>query len=233
MDNITNNIANVETTGFRKKFLVSHSFDSVMVRRINDAGSLRRAPMVGPLNLGTQVDQLFINFESGAFEVTELTTDLALIGDVFFVVETPAGERFTRDGAFKIDSLGYLVDSRGNFVLGENGRINVGGLNFSVNEQGVVWVDNEIVDTIRVASFADNQSLRNQGDNLFYSLEAPLAENHPHAIRQGVIESSNVDVGREMVDMLATFRAYELNQRMITMIDEINGRAVNDIGRLR
>jgi flagellar basal-body rod protein FlgG len=233
MENITNNITNADTTGFKKKILVSHSFDSVMIRRINDTEVLGNRHRVGPLHLGTQVDQLHIDFSEGNLEVTELTTDLALIGDAFFVVETPDGERYTKDGAFYVDNLGYLVDGRGNYVLGENGRINVGGLNFSVNDQGVVWVDNEIVDTLRTASFADNQTLRNQGDNLFFATVDPLAESNPYLIRQGVVEASNVDIGREMVDMITTFRTYETNQRMITMIDEINGKAANEIGRLR
>ena len=240
MENITNNISNADTTGYKKEYLVSHSFDEVLLRRINDphvVGQTRiaDAPIVGPLNLGTQIDQLYINFDEGILEGTERNTDLALVGDAFFVVGTPAGQRYTRSGAFYIDETGYLVDGEGNFLLGENGPIYVGGMNFTVDSFGEVRIGggNEYADRILVASFADNGALRKQGSNLYFSLEAPQATPNQYRMVQGFLEGSNVDIGREMVDMLTVFRTYETNQRMLTMIDETVGKAVNEIGRLR
>jgi len=238
MDIITNNIANAETTGFRRQQLVSHSFDEVLARRINDPHtrgipSFRGAPVVGPMTLGTQVDQLFTNFSEGRLEGTDISTDLAIAGDAFFVVQTLEGERFTRNGSFQLDDLGYLVDANGNFLLGEGGPIMVGYLDFNVDTDGVVRVGGEVIDRIRRVSFADNDNLRQMGYNLFFSLEPPVAEENPNQIIQGFLESSNVDIGREMVNMLTTFRVYETNQRMITMIDDTVGLAVNEIGRLR
>ena len=245
METITNNITNVETAGYKKEHLVSHSFDEVLIHRINDehvlgqrliirpSWNIDKAPRVGPLNLGTQVDQLYINYEAGSLDGTERTTDLALVGDAFFVVQTQEGERYTRSGAFYVDEAGYLIDGEGHFLLGENGPIYVGGLNFRVDERGGVYVDETLTDTIRVVSFEDNLSLRKQGSNLYYSLDEPLPAANTHKIMQGFLEMSNVDIGREMVDMLTVYRAYESNQRMLTMIDETVGRAVNDIGRLR
>ena len=233
MEVITNNIANADTTGFKKEHLVSHSFDEVLVRRINDPSVVRQTRLVGPLNLGTQVDQLYVNFAEGDLEGTERSTDLALVGDAFFVVQTQDGERYTRSGAFYIDQLGYLVDGEGNFLLGGNGPIYVGGLDFTVDNTGGVRVGEDFVDTIRVASFADNGSLRKQGSNLFFSLDAPQAVANQHSVMQGYLEISNVDIGREMVDMLSVFRTYESNQRMLSMIDETVGKAVTEIGRLR
>ena len=234
METITNNIVNAETTGFKKEFNVAHSFDEVLTRRVNDPSSRAvLGRMVGPLNLGTQVDQLFINFEMGALDGTERPTDLALIGDAFFVVQTADGERYTKSGHFYLNNDGFLVDGEGNFVLGQNGPINVGGLDFRVDSGGNVFTADGLVDTIRVVSFEDNHTLRRQGSNLFFATVQPMAEPNPYQIAQGFLEMSNVDIGREMVDMLTMFRAYETNQRMITMIDETVGRAVNDIGRLR
>jgi len=233
METITNNVANADTTAYKKEYLVSHSFDEVLTRRINDVNTLRHSRMVGPLNLGTQVDHLFINFADGNLEGTERTTDLALVGDGFFVVQTPDGERFTRNGAFYLNSEGFLTDGEGNLLLGNNGPINVGGLNFNVDNFGTVYNNNGVIDTIRVVSFADNTTLRREGSNLFSSLEAPQTATEPFRIMQGVLETSNVDIGREMVDMISMYRTYETNQRMITMIDETVGRAVNEIGRLR
>ena len=233
MENITNNIANADTTGYKKENIVSHSFDSVMIERIKDKHVVGYTRYVGPLNLGTQIDQLYINFEQGGLEETERSTDMAIIGNVFFVMQTPDGERYTRSGAFYIDDQGFLVDGEGNYLLGENGPINVGGLKFRVDEFGGVYVDDEYVDRIRVASFADNEMLRKQGSNLYYTLEGPEAATQAYSIRQGFLENSNIDISREMVNMLTVFRTYETNQRMLTMSDEITGKAVNEIGRLR
>jgi len=244
METITNNITNAETTGYKKEYNVAHSFDEVMTRRINDVkrtpgshghppGRTVLNPMVGPLNLGTQVDQLYINFDQGTLEGTERSTDLALIGDAFFVVQTEAGERYTKAGHFYVNNEGYLIDGEGQFLLGTNGPIYVGGLNFHVDTSGNVYTEDGLSDTIRVVSFEDNEQLRRQGSNMYYSLEDPLPAAHPYTIAQGFLEMSNVDIGREMVDMLAMYRTYETNQRMITMIDETVGKAVNEIGRLR
>jgi len=240
MENITHNITNADTTGYKKEHVVSHSFDEVLIKRVNDTHVLGQtrissASAVGPLNLGTQVDQLYINFDEGSLEGTGRNTDMAIVGDAFFVVRTPDGERYTRSGAFYIDQLGYLVDGEGNYLLGRNGPILVGGMNFTVDNQGGVRVgeDYQYIDQIRVVSFTDNATLRKQGSNLYYSLTAPQAAPNQYQIAQGFLETSNVDIGREMVDMLTVYRTYETNQRMLTMIDETVGKAVTEIGRLR
>jgi len=233
METITNNIANADTTAYKKEHFVSHSFDEVLVRRINDHNRFWPDRRVGPLNLGTQVDHLTIDFQMGNLEGTERPTDFALIGDGFFVVQTAEGERYTKTGHFYLDSEGYLIDGDGNYLLGQNGPIYVGGLDFRVDTFGNVWTDAGFADSIRVESFEDNTTLRRQGDNLYFATEPPMAAPNPYRIAQGFLESSNVDIGREMVDMLTMYRTYETNQRMITMIDESVGRAVNEIGRLR
>jgi len=233
METITNNIANADTTAYKKEHFVSHSFDEVLTRRINDHNRFWPDSRVGPLNLGTQVDHLTIDFQMGNLEGTERPTDFALIGDGFFVVQTPQGERYTKTGHFYFDNEGYLIDGDGNYLLGANGPIYVGGFDFRVDTFGNVWTENGLSDTIRVVSFEDNTTLRRQGDNLYFATEAPMAAPNEYRIAQGFLESSNVDIGREMVDMLTMYRTYETNQRMITMIDETLGRAVNEIGRLR
>jgi len=234
METITNNIVNAETTGYKKEFNIAHSFDEVFLRRVNDNQPITQpGRAVGPLNLGTQVDHLYIDFTQGALETTDRPTDFALIGDGFFVVQTADGERYTKTGHFYINNEGFLLDGDGNYLLGNNGPINVGGLDFHVDSAGNVFTADGFVDTIRVVSFEDNSTLRRQGNNLYFATEPPLAAPNPYTIAQGFLEMSNVDIGREMVDMLAMYRTYETNQRMITMIDETVGRAVNDIGRLR
>jgi flagellar basal-body rod protein FlgG len=245
METITNNITNVDTTGYKKENLVSHTFDAVMLQRMNDDDAIGRAeivsqrrvasaPLVGPMNYGTQIDQLYIDYSTGTLEDTGRDTDMALVGDVFFVLETPEGERYSRAGAFLVDGANYLIDADGNYVLGGNGRIYVGSNEFSVDNAGSVYVNGQYSDTLRIVSFEDNNTLRKQGSNLFFSTAEPAAAAAgTYEVKQKFLENSNVDVGREMVDMISVYRAYETNQRMLTMIDEIVGKAVNDIGRIR
>ena len=233
METITNNITNADTTGYKKEHLVSHSFDDVLLERINDQSVVGRTRLAGPLNFGTQIDQLYVNYEMGNLEPTGRSTDLALAGDAFFTLETAAGERYSRSGAFVVSREGYLVDGEGNYLLGENGRVYVGGTDFTIDETGRVIIDGQITNRLRTVSFADNASLRKQGGNLYFALEEPEAATKGHAVLQGFLENSNVDIGREMVDMITVYRTYETNQRMLTMIDETVGKAVNEIGRLR
>jgi flagellar basal-body rod protein FlgG len=232
METITNNITNADTTGYKKENLVAHSFDAVMIERINDNGNPARPPEVGPLTFGTQIDQVYIDYSSGGLEETGRTTDMALVGDAFFVLDTPNGERYTRAGAFLVDREGYIIDAEGNYLLGSNGRIYAGGDEFAVDDAGNVSIDVVYSDTIRTASFADNATLRKQGSSVFYATEEPVAAGS-YAVKQGFLENSNVEIAREMVDMITVYRTYETNQRMLTMVDEIVGKAVNDIGRLR
>ncbi|MDR3278766.1 MAG: flagellar hook-basal body complex protein, partial [Oscillospiraceae bacterium] len=136
METITNNITNADTTGYKKENLVAHSFDAVMLERINDTGNPARPPAVGPLNFGTQIDQVYIDYTMGSLEETGRSTDMALVGDVFFVLDTPNGERYTRAGAFLVDREGYHIDGEGNYLLGSNGRIYAGGDEFTVDSAG-------------------------------------------------------------------------------------------------
>ncbi|MDR3310586.1 MAG: flagellar hook-basal body protein [Oscillospiraceae bacterium] len=233
MEIVTHNITNADTIGYKKEIMGIHSFDSELVRRLNDYGVPVRSTGTGPLNFGAQVDFNFVDFSTGGFEETGRATDLAIAGDAFFAVETPQGTRYTKCGAFYLNGDGYLTDGDGNFLLGENGRVFVGGGDFAVGEDGSVTVNGAVVNKIRAVSFADNIALRQQGDNLYFAGAQPLAEPKEFAILQGFVENSNVDVGREMVDMITVYRTYETNQRMLTMIDETVGKAVTEIGRLR
>lgn len=234
MENVTNNITNVETTGFKKNYLVTHNFDDVMLRRINDAdGQIAGVgAYVGPLSFGALVDQKYLDFTQGNLEGTERSTDLAIAGDAFFVLETPAGERYTRSGAFTLTADGYLCDPQGNYLLGRNGRLQVGTGDFQVSDTGAVTVGGAYLDTIRLAAFDDPNSLRSQGENLFSSAQAP-GEAANAGVKQYFLENSNVSTAREMVDMITVYRTYETNQRILTMIDETLGKAVNEIGGLR
>lgn len=234
MDVVTNNIVNAQTTGFKKDDVMSASFKKVMLNELEDPDVLRTVNEVGPYSFGTHVDKVYTNFSDGSPEQTDRSCDLAISGNGLFAVQTPQGERYTRSGNFEVDTDGYLTTPDGNYVLGNKGRIKVGSENFSVDSQGNVSVGGSQTDTLRVVGFADTNSLRKQGDNLYYAYggAAPAAATG-YKVLQGYKESSNVDIADEMVNMMTVYRAYEANQKVLSMTDETLGLAANNLGRLR
>ena len=167
MENITNNITNVETHGFKKNFLVTHSFNDVLIQRINDPANQTGNNEVGPLGFGALTDEVYIQYDSGNLEETGIATDFAIIGDSsFFVLDTAVGERYSKAGAFIRNRDGYLTDGSGNYVRGEYGNIFVGDSEFAVDVLGNVLVNGEQVNKLQIVSFDDLHGLRKQGDNL-------------------------------------------------------------------
>lgn len=266
MDVITNNIVNVETTGYKSDTMVTQSFRDMMISRLNDPSAYEYS-YVGPHNTGIHIDTIKTHFTQGPLQETLHPNDLAIEGDAFFVVEyTPEtliqptaedradpdyepeyeeGEleyRYTRTGSFNIDAEGFLVTPDGYYVQGQDGRIQIGSSDFTVASDGTITVDGEEIDKLRLVRFEDNSVLRKAGENLY--TVAPLTdedgepldilepEDVEATVRQGFLEGSNVDAGRETVKMMETYRAYEINQRILRIVDESLGRAVNDIARI-
>jgi flagellar basal-body rod protein FlgG len=233
MDVLTNNIANVETTGYKTDTLLSRSFKDMLIERMNDPAVINISNSVGPLNTGVHIDEVVVNFLQGNLEETERLTDLALDGPGFFTVLTPNGERYTRDGGFGINSEGCLVTADGYYVQGSGGAINVGLGGFAVDSQGNITVDGNFVDQLKIVSFEDLAGLRKTGSNLYVNYTGQAASQAElGSVRQGALEASNVDITRQMVDMMEISRTYELNQRMVKMIDESLGKTVNEVGRV-
>ncbi|MCL2002664.1 MAG: flagellar hook-basal body protein [Oscillospiraceae bacterium] len=254
MDVIVNNLTNVETTGFKSDTMTTRSFRDMLISRIYDP-SVYQYSQVGPLNLGVHVDQVFTTFATGSFEETRHPSDMAIVGEGFFVVDWfPKGldedaefdaepeERYTRAGNFAIDGEGNLVTPNGYYVHGQGGvPIYIGTPDFVVDNNGTIRVGDEIIDTLRIVVFEDPTVLRKQGDTLYnvfgtydeYGDFEPAGEpvDIEPEIRQGFLEASNVDIAREMVRMMETHRAYEINQRVINMFDETLRISVNDIAR--
>ena len=235
MDVITNNIANMETVGYKKDQMISRSFADLLLDQIDsdDPYVVNTRDEVGPLNTGTHMDVVVTDFTQGALESTEQDTDLAIQGDGYFSILTPQGIRYTRSGNFAVDSNGDLVTQEGYYVLGQDGgRLHVGTDGFSVSSTGTVEAGGQAVGSIRLVAFEDETVLRKTGENLYTTLNNTQPTMATTAtIKQGYLEASNVDMATEMVDMLSTNRAYESNQRIVKMVDESLGKTVNDIAK--
>jgi len=226
MDIVTNNIINVDTTGYKKDTLITRSFKDMMIQSMNGQD-------IGPLNTGIHVDDVVTSFVQGNLEQTDRLTDVALEGDGFFVVNTPAGVRFTRDGAFAVSSDGYLVNSEGNYIQGTNGSIFVGRGEFTIDEQGYVTVNGQTVNRLLLVTFENLTGLEKAGSNMFAQGSAGAPQLAAGCkVKQGYLEASNVDMAEEMVTMVELNRAYQVNQRVLTMLDQSLGKTVNEVGKV-
>lgn len=242
-DVIANNLANVNTTGYKKDRALFIEFPRIFMSRINDAiekmpgGSVDMMDPIGAMGTGVQlrVDGVQPDLVTeGSFIQTDNKLDFAIKGDAMFTIMTPNGVRYTRDGNFTIGADEKLVTTEGYPVLGESGEIIIDGSDVYVEPSGRIFVDKRETDTFKLAVFTKDSVLRKEGDNLFFALDgaALLDADGEAAIQQGYLENSNVNVVREMVDMITAYRAYEASQKAVQAHDQTLNRAVNDVGNI-
>ncbi|NLM73174.1 MAG: flagellar hook-basal body protein [Clostridiaceae bacterium] len=241
MDTVANNIANVNTYGFKKDVVVFEEFSDVLASRFFDTGNIpsgRPAP-IGNMALYNDIAEIHTDYTQGTLEQTGLNTDVAINGDdgAFFCVAVPDGngnfrEYYTRDGSFKLDAEGRLVTRDGYMVMGNNGAIVLEGSNFIISETGAIIQNDVTVDTLRIRKFENPESLRKYGMNLLTATDESTDGEFEGTLQNGFLECSNVNTVSEMVDMITVIRAYESNQKMIQYQDSTLEKAVNDIGRL-
>ncbi len=260
IDTVANNLANVNQAAYKKDLTVFKAFPDMIIRRINDdglgivpAGSYDTMPYVGKLGTGVEVNEVYTQFDQGALQRTENPFDLALEGKGFFTVQTERGERYTRNGSLTINQNGNLVTQNGYMVMGENGPIKVQKNNFIINEHGEVivnmalsleardivsmssnnWEEPVVIDRLKLADFENIREIKKEGDSLYRETEhsgPPIPPAEARVI-QGFIEKSNVNVVREMVDMIEVQRSYEANQKTILTHDQALGRLINEVAR--
>lgn len=236
-DVISNNLANVNTTGFKKDRAVFRAFPAMDTYRVDDpvTAGLDRAidpkPFIGVLGTGVQVDEVNTDFSQGGIRVTSNPLDIAIRGEGFFELETPDGVRHTRDGSFSMDREGFIVSKDGYRVLGQNGPIRLlQNMDMVIDAHGQVITDGQILDRLRLVTFDDFGQLVKQGDNLYLSTAQPGEADGD--VVQGALEDANLNTITEMVDLITAFRAYEASQKVIKTHDETLEKAVNDIARL-
>jgi flagellar basal-body rod protein FlgG len=236
MDMVTNNIANVSTTGFKRDMEVIQSFDEVLTKRINDSNGFEaRDTNIGNMRLGSDIVNIYTDFSSGTLMQTDNLTDISFRGNdsAFFVALSESGEElYTRNGCFTIDSEGYLVTQTGEKIVSANGPIYIGTDNFIVQNDGSIYVEGQYQDTFKIAEFEDNNELIKYGEGFWKSKETAVTRDFSGGIVQGFIEQSNVNSIEEMVKMIDLLRTYEANQRVLRAHDELLDKAVNQVGAL-
>jgi flagellar basal-body rod protein FlgF len=260
LDEISNNLANVDLNGYKKDTAIQKAFPEMLIRRMNDNGvytfpfgSVDTAPLVGTIGTGVETNEVYTNFEQGALKPTENDFDLALEGRGFMTVQTPQGERLTRNGAFLVNNDGYLVTKSGDYVLGENGPIKLKKNNFVIDEDGTVWQNStfaaddkrlvsqtenewqniEKVDRLKIVDVTRQRYLQKQGNSYWRTTDESgpatvLNEGRPRT-RQGYVEGANVNAVQEMVEMIEVNRAYDANQKTIQTEDSMIGKLWDEV----
>lgn len=230
-DALANNLANVNTGGYKKDVVVSSAFPGMLISRIenqNGEGTATRTP-IGNLNSGACIGQIFTDQSKGNLKRTENPLDLALGSESYFVMDTPDGERFTRNGEFKLGPEGLLTDAAGNAVLDINDENIYIEDQFTVDKQGNITVNGEYLTTLKIAAFEDSGSLRKVGYNLMESTAEYTQDENPEVL-QNYIETSNVNAVKEMVELIKATRSYESLQKVIQAEDETLGTAIQQVG---
>lgn len=227
-----NNLANSNTTGFKKSGTVTSSFPEMILDRI-EAG--KNSEEIGEISAGAFLERSFKDMRQGDLQRTNNKLNFAIQGEGFFTIETEAGVRYSRDGNFTINNNSELVTQSGNPVLDVNGeRIQlIAGEDFSVDQNGVLRFNNGLQGSqIALVNFENPAELIQQGDNLYLEAETSNGPVESEAIlAQGYLETSNVKIVEEMVQMIKTSRHYESNQKVITTMDESLSKVINEVGK--
>jgi len=238
---ITNNMANVNTVGFKGDTLAVKKFDDVLIANYDKiAGGKNVKNVIGSLSMGSKIDEVDTDFSTGMIQDTDKWTDFAVEGRGFFSVQRNDGisskEMYTRDGHFHVNATGYLVNDNGDNVLGinqSNGNkepIYVGKDKFVSDNQGNLNIDGNPKYKLSTVDFNDYKALKKVGDNLYEGTN-PVDNNA--VVKQNSLEKSNVNVINEMVNMMTVMRTFETNQKMVQAMDETLGKAVNEVGTVR
>lgn len=244
---LTNNLANVNTPGYKADQAMMRAFPQMLIERMG-SDEWPGGAEVGELATGVYVQEMIPKFVQGSLKQTGNLTDIALLqgnvpdeeGTLFFAVQNPDGEvRYTRNGNFTLDGMGRLVDNAGNFVLGtDGGPIVLADPRFTVEADGTVMDNGAVVGQVQVAYEANPFNLVKEGGGLFRPENGGLlpsaVENTEisYQLKQQFLEGSNVDVEKSMVQLMDAFRSLQANQQVLKAYDKTMGLAVNKVGRI-
>ena len=235
LDAIANNLANTGTNGYKRGGVV---FEDLMYQNLRQAGSATSDQSTLPtglqVGLGVRAAGTTRNFGQGALQQTANNLDMAIKGQGFFQIQLPDGSTgYTRDGAFQVDANGALVNNAG-YAVQPGITVPANALSVSIAADGTVsatvpsQVAPQALGQLQLVAFINPAGLESRGGNLFGETAASGTPNAgaPNsaglgALQQGFVEGSNVNVVEELVSMIATQRAYELNSKAIQTSDQM------------
>jgi len=238
--NTANNLANVNTTGYKRKSL---AFKDVFVRfghnmldpiaAINEESLLPVPDKMAQVRIALSS----IDFSQGSLRETGNPLDVALHGEGFFKVRTQQGDFYTRNGNFRLTPEGQLVNSQNYPVLGDGGEIHIEpGGRVHIAPNGQITVNDEGAGMLQVVNFANPQALEKLGQNLYRIRDGVQAVEEPAenvSVVSGYLEGANVEVVQEMVSMIETHRLFEAYQKVMRTTQEANQRLIREVAAAR
>ncbi|HOO33144.1 MAG TPA: flagellar basal-body rod protein FlgF [Thermotogota bacterium] len=235
VNNISNNLANVDTAGFKKDGLAFSTYLKKEIFRNESEDHFNKRTNVGKMESGVVLDESKPWFEQGAIEMTGSEYDFAITGEGFFTVETADGRTYyTRNGQWHRDNENFLVDSVGNYVLNDAGERITIEEGFRVDQDGSIYENGVLTGRIDLVTFDNPDGLRKVGNNYFAATDysGPSQQNFDATVVQGGFERANVNAVKEMVNLINAQRHFEIAQRVITTEDQLLDAAVNRVGKV-
>lgn len=256
---LTNNLANANTPGFKQDQTVIRSFPDQLIKAMGSARTMASGSHLGSMSTGVYAQEGIPSFAQGALKSTGNSTDFALMDDLLpvnpatnergslvFAVSLPNNEvRYTKNGQFSVGSDGLLKTSEGYNVLGSDlSPIQVDSKEFTVGENGTITMTNGTATNDLWIGYTENpEQLVKEGHGLLrwagnglevpqLAGDVPFLDNSRSFVKQGFVESSNVDLTQTMTQMMSTYRGFESNQKVLQAYDRSMEKAVNEIGRV-
>jgi flagellar basal-body rod protein FlgF len=224
LDLLANNLANLNTPGFKEEM----AFFTVL----NAAGEIPQAELNSTVNRSVMTRGT-VNPTEGSLNPTNRDLDIAIEGQGFLVVQTPHGIRYTRNGSLKLDGHGVLTTMEGAPVLGTEGRpITLGPGKISIGEDGTVAWNEALAGRLKVITFDDFTKLEKEGSSLLVSRAGREQEKNADAkIKSGYLEQANVNAVSSVVRMVEIMRRFEAIQKSIVVMNDINSKSIEKLGR--
>jgi flagellar basal-body rod protein FlgF/flagellar basal-body rod protein FlgG len=227
MDTIANNLANASTVGYRAERSV---FSSILADA-NDASAT--SPLDKAINRFGIMSDTVLDVSQGALQKTGNDLDVAISGPGYFVVQTAKGQMYTRNGGFQISGQGQLVTSTGDAVMGDSGTIKMLPGHISIASDGTISTNGAVTGKLHVVEFPSGTKVESAGDT-YYTAPPDTGETSKSSeVRQGFLESSNVNPILGLVDLISTERNAEMMQRALSMFNsEIDKTATQDLPKV-
>ena len=221
------NVANVQTPGYRREVSVLESAFESAARK----AALQPARANASIDLLTPTLRVANDFRTGSLQQTDGPWNVALEGEGYFVLNTPSGEQVTRRGDFTLDSTGKLVSHDGFAVLGDGGEINPPSGAPSIDSDGTIRVNGQVVDRLRRVT-VDSTALVSSGDSNFApAASSSLTEGAPNTVKQGFLETSNVTPTDELLRLMETMRHFEMAQHFVRGANDMINNAITTLGK--
>jgi flagellar basal-body rod protein FlgF len=226
LDTIANNLANASTVGYRSQ---QNVFSSIL----QNAGGAAGSPLGQAVNdfgilSGTMVDQ-----SQGALQKTGNNLDVAIQGSGFFVVQTASGPMYTRNGGFQLSSKGQLQTETGDPVLGQGGPITLPPGDVSISTNGTISSKGAVVARLKLVQFKPGTNLTGVGQNYYSAPAQSETDDTDSTVKQGMLESSNVNPVSSMVELITAQRAAEMMQKALTMYNsEMDKTATQELPKV-